>query len=117
MVKNLTSTTIKKQSIAKSNHQGFEHLKKSLLNCDFFDGNWVRDKSYPLYKPNSCSLIDEQFNCFFNGSPDSDYYKLKWKPKACTLPRYSRLFAPYLNIILKVVCLIHNPISDDASLW
>lgn len=61
---------------------------KKLLNCDLYDGNWVRDESYPLYEAGSCSLIDEQFNCFLNGRPDSDYMKLKWKPKACSLPRY-----------------------------
>ncbi|KAI4371274.1 hypothetical protein MLD38_019532 [Melastoma candidum] len=60
---------------------------ESLRKCDFFDGDWVRDDSYPLYKPGSCSLIDEQFNCILNGRPDKDYQKLKWKPKGCNLPR------------------------------
>ncbi|KAJ6304021.1 hypothetical protein OIU77_017823 [Salix suchowensis] len=58
-----------------------------LVNCNFFDGKWVKDDSYPLYKPGSCSLIDEQFNCILNGRPDKDYQKYKWKPKGCTLPR------------------------------
>ncbi|KAA8518286.1 hypothetical protein F0562_015831 [Nyssa sinensis] len=57
------------------------------MNCSLFDGNWVRDDSYPLYKAGSCSLIDEQFNCFLNGRPDNGYQKLKWKPKGCNLPR------------------------------
>lgn len=74
------------QTQIESSHQN-DDLRKALLNCDFFDGNWVRDNSYPLYNPNSCSLIDEQFNCFLNGRPDTGYYKLKWKPKGCTLPR------------------------------
>ncbi|KAI4310651.1 hypothetical protein MLD38_035614 [Melastoma candidum] len=60
---------------------------ESLRKCNFFDGNWVRDDSYPLYKPGSCSLIDEQFNCVLNGRPDKDYQKMKWKPKGCDLPR------------------------------
>ncbi|KZV37509.1 hypothetical protein F511_43297 [Dorcoceras hygrometricum] len=50
---------------------------------------WVRDESYPLYNPGSCSLIDEQFDCVGNGRPDTAYHKLKWKPKNCTLPRFS----------------------------
>ncbi|XP_021751337.1 protein trichome birefringence-like [Chenopodium quinoa] len=62
-------------------------LVASLIGCDLYDGGWVRDESYPLYKPGSCKLIDEQFNCFLNGRPDNDYQKLKWKPKGCTLPR------------------------------
>ncbi|KAJ9184671.1 hypothetical protein P3X46_004375 [Hevea brasiliensis] len=66
-----------------SGKQGIE----SLLNCDLFDGEWVRDDSYPLYKPGSCSLIDEQFNCILNGRPDKDFQKYKWKPKGCSLPR------------------------------
>lgn len=93
-LKNLTSSLMKKQSngtnaaAAANKKKGADDLIKSLMNCDFFDGNWVRDDSYPLYKRGSCSLIDEQFNCFLNGRPDNGYLKLKWKPKGCTLPRY-----------------------------
>ena len=68
--------------------KGGDNLVESLMNCDFFDGEWVRDDSYPLYKPGSCLLIDEQFNCILNGRPDKDYQKMKWKPKGCNLPRY-----------------------------
>ncbi|KAK4833500.1 hypothetical protein QYF36_006127 [Acer negundo] len=32
------------------------------------------------------SLITE-FNCFLNGRSDTDYQKMKWKPKGCNLPR------------------------------
>ncbi|KAG5243813.1 protein trichome birefringence [Salix suchowensis] len=66
---------------------GFDNLVQNLANCDFFDGEWVKDDSYPLYKPGSCSLVDEQFNCIHNGRPDKGYQKYKWKPKGCTLPR------------------------------
>lgn len=83
MLKNLTSSLTKNGTNVET-----DDLIKSLVNCDLYDGNWVRDESYPLYKPGSCSLIDEQFNCFLNGRPDNDYHKLKWKPKGCTLPRY-----------------------------
>ncbi|KDP24643.1 hypothetical protein JCGZ_25559 [Jatropha curcas] len=90
---NYTSSLSKKQNNGSkqsngtnselSGKQGIE----SLVNCNFFDGEWVKDDSYPLYKPGSCSLIDEQFNCISNGRPDKDYQKYKWKPKGCTLPR------------------------------
>ncbi|PNX98594.1 protein YLS7-like [Trifolium pratense] len=79
------------QSLAKKKNNGnnkYAELMESLMNCDFFDGEWVKDDSYPLYKPGSCSsIIDEQFNCIRNGRPDKDYQKYKWKPKGCTLPR------------------------------
>ena len=65
-----------------------DDLIASLVDCDLYDGNWVRDESYPLYKTESCSdLLDEQFKCNLNGRPDIDYQKLKWKPKGCSLPR------------------------------
>ncbi|XVE61276.1 hypothetical protein DITRI_Ditri06bG0026700 [Diplodiscus trichospermus] len=71
----------------KSVKQGIENLVESLMNCDLFDGGWVKDNSYPLYRPGACSFIDMQFSCITNGRPDRDYQKLKWKPKGCTLPR------------------------------
>ncbi|GMI63324.1 TRICHOME BIREFRINGENCE [Hibiscus trionum] len=67
--------------------EGMENLINSLMNCDLFDGKWVKDDSYPLYKPGSCSFIDEQFSCVANGRADEGYEKLKWKPNGCTLPR------------------------------
>lgn len=91
-VSNYTASLAKKQSNETkpgvSAKKGNDDLVESLMKCDLFDGNWVRDDSYPLYKPGSCSLIDEQFNCIHNGRPDKDYQKYKWKPKHCTLPRY-----------------------------
>ncbi|KAJ6746119.1 PROTEIN TRICHOME BIREFRINGENCE-LIKE 9-RELATED [Salix koriyanagi] len=94
---NSTASPVKKQSNAmkQSNEtnsgmevkQEFDNLVQNLANCDFFDGEWVKDDSYPLYKPGSCSLVDEQFNCIHNGRPDKGYQKYKWKPKGCTLPR------------------------------
>ncbi|XP_030482235.2 protein trichome birefringence [Cannabis sativa] len=63
-------------------------IVESLKGCDFFDGEWVKDDNRkPYYKPESCSVIDEQFNCVVNGRPDNDYQKFKWKPKGCNLPR------------------------------
>ncbi|PHT25293.1 Protein trichome birefringence-like 4 [Capsicum baccatum] len=89
-------------------------LVKSLLNCDLFDGNWVTDKSYPLYKPGSCSLIDEQFNCFLNDRPDSGYLKMKWKPKACSLPR---LNATHMLELLRGKLLAFVGDSLNRNMW
>lgn len=74
--RNLNLTGVKNESIV------------SLMKCDLFNGKWVRDDSYPLYKPDSCKLIDVQFNCAGNGRPDNDYQKYKWKPRGCSLPTY-----------------------------
>ncbi|KAJ6300406.1 hypothetical protein OIU76_021241 [Salix suchowensis] len=80
-------STVTKQSNETNSGVGVKQGIDDLVNCNFFDGKWVKDDSYPLYKPGSCSLIDEQFNCILNGRPDKDYQKYKWKPKGCTLPR------------------------------
>ncbi|XP_028777502.1 protein trichome birefringence [Neltuma alba] len=78
------SSLAKKPSNGTSTRQK-DDLMESLMNCDFFDGEWVKDDSYPLY--GFCDLVDEQFKCIRNGRPDKDYQKYKWKPKGCTLPR------------------------------
>ncbi|TMW92678.1 hypothetical protein EJD97_012695 [Solanum chilense] len=89
-------------------------LVKSLLNCDFFDGNWVKDESYPLYKPGSCSLIDEQFNCFLNDRLDNGYLKMKWKPNACSLPR---LNATHMLELLRGKRLVFVGDSLNRNMW
>lgn len=117
-VKNLTSALLKKQSNGSSSSvsakQRMDELVKGLVNCNLFDGNWVKDDSYPLYKPGSCSLIDEQFNCFLNGRPDSDYYKFRWKPKKCILPR---LDGGHMLELLKGKRLVFVGDSLNRNMW
>ncbi|KAK1278206.1 hypothetical protein QJS04_geneDACA020876 [Acorus gramineus] len=55
--------------------------------CDIFQGSWVKDDSYPLYREGSCPHIDEPFDCFRNGRPDLNYQKLRWQPDDCDIPR------------------------------
>ncbi|CAL5203580.1 unnamed protein product [Lathyrus oleraceus] len=71
---NYTASLAKKKNSEKNK---YAELMESLMNCDFFYGEWVKDDSYPLYKPGSCSIIDEQFNCIRNGRPDKDYQQYK----------------------------------------
>ncbi|XP_024981832.1 protein trichome birefringence-like [Cynara cardunculus var. scolymus] len=107
-------------------------LAKNLSNCNLFDGDWVRDESYPLYKPGSCSLIDEQFNCFTNGRPDKGFQMLKWKPKACTLPRLDGSHMLQLlrgkrlvfvgdslnrNMWESLICILRNSVEDQANVY
>lgn len=61
-------------------------------SCDFYQGTWVRDEGYPLYKPGSCPYVDEAFDCQSNGRPDSEYLKWRWKPDGCNLPRLFFIF-------------------------
>ncbi|WOH09709.1 hypothetical protein DCAR_0729167 [Daucus carota subsp. sativus] len=61
-------------------------MMEQLMNCNFFNGEWVKDDSYPLYKPGSCSVIYEQFNCLLNSRPDQEFQQYKWKPMGCSLP-------------------------------
>ncbi|EPS66265.1 hypothetical protein M569_08511, partial [Genlisea aurea] len=106
---------------------------KELANCDLFDGDWVRDEwDEPLYKPGSCSVIDEQFDCFSNGRPDTDYFKLRWKPRACTLPRLDgRKMLELLrgkrlvfvgdslnrNMWESLICILKNAVVDPKKVF
>ncbi|CAN4109097.1 unnamed protein product [Withania somnifera] len=127
---NFTSSFLKNQDVSAKKKD--ENLVRSLLNCDFFDGDWVKDESYPLYKPGSCSLIDEQFNCFLNGRPDNNYMKMKWKPNACTLPRLNGTHMLELlrgkrlvfvgdslnrNMWESLVCILRNSVKDQKKVY
>lgn len=138
LVKNVTSSLVeKKQSNGSSNagvlgKQGSEDLVKGLLGCDLFDGEWVRDESYPLYKPGSCSLIDEQFGCIENGRPDKGFQQMKWKPYGCTLPRLDGSNMLKLlkgkrlvfvgdslnrNMWESLICILRNSVKDQSKVY
>lgn len=78
-----SNPTAKKVADQPARQYSLESMKK----CDLFDGKWVKDDSYPLYKEGSCPHIDESFDCFLNGRPDQDFQKLRWQPKGCNIPR------------------------------
>ncbi|KAB1222397.1 Protein trichome birefringence [Morella rubra] len=133
---NYTATLSSKQgngtNSGVSANKGKDKLVESLMNCDLFDGEWVRDDSYPLYKPGSCSLVDEQFNCILNGRPDKEYQKLKWKPKGCNLPRLDGSHLLDLlrgkrlvfvgdslnrNMWESLVCILRNSVKDRTKVY
>ncbi|XP_010931950.1 protein trichome birefringence-like 11 [Elaeis guineensis] len=56
--------------------------------CDWFEGEWVWDESYPLYESRDCGFLDEGFRCSENGRSDRFYTKWRWQPARCDLPRF-----------------------------
>ncbi|XP_033137634.1 protein trichome birefringence isoform X2 [Brassica rapa] len=126
------SSSSSKGDSVSSVKQEIEKWSESLKNCEFFDGEWIRDETYPLYKPGSCKLIDEQFNCISNGRPDKDFQKLKWKPKKCSLPRLSggillemlrgrRLVfvgdSLNRNMWESLVCILKGSVKDESKVY
>ncbi|XP_059442849.1 protein trichome birefringence-like 41 [Corylus avellana] len=59
--------------------------------CDLYEGSWIYDHSYPLYRSAACSFIEKEFDCRKNGRPDDVYLKYRWKPRGCALPRFNGL--------------------------
>ncbi|KAG7576913.1 PMR5 N-terminal domain [Arabidopsis thaliana x Arabidopsis arenosa] len=125
---NSSASPMRKQRRKSSLRKVIESLK----SCEFFEGDWVRDDSYPLYKPGSCNLIDEQFNCISNGRPDVDFQKLKWKPKKCSLPRLNggkllemirgkRLVfvgdSLNRNMWESLVCILKGSVKDESQVF
>lgn len=138
LVKNLSSSFVKKEKQSNGTDtgvlekQGSQDLVKGLLNCDLFDGEWVKDESYPLYKPGSCSLIDEQFGCLENGRPDKGFQHMKWKPYGCTLPRLDGSNMLQLlkgkrlvfvgdslnrNMWESLICILRNSVKDQSKVY
>lgn len=128
------AAALKKQNNGTISAASAEHelLLEALVSCDLFDGEWVRDESYPLYAPGSCSLIDEQFDCFLNGRPDKHYQQLKWKPRACNIPRLdaSRMLEMLRgkrlafvgdslnrNMWESLVCILRNVVKDKSKVY
>ncbi|KAJ1403367.1 PMR5 N-terminal domain [Sesbania bispinosa] len=130
---NYTASLARKQINGNKNHEREkDEWMESLMKCDFFDGEWVKDDSYPLYEPGSCTLIDEQFNCIRNGRPDKNYQKYKWKPKGCNLPRLDghrmldllrgkRLVfvgdSLNRNMWESLICILRNAVKDKSKVY
>ncbi|KAI4345103.1 hypothetical protein L6164_012264 [Bauhinia variegata] len=74
--------------LAFSHVQESPNVNRSLRDCYFFDGDWVRVPTYPLYNATNCPFVERGFNCLGNGRSDKDYLHWRWKPKSCDIPRF-----------------------------
>lgn len=74
--------------------------QKTEKGCDLTKGSWVFDASYPLYTQDSCSFIDEGFDCVGNGRLNTNFSKWRWQPQGCDLPRYIYIYFQFKSFEL-----------------
>ncbi|GAV82390.1 PC-Esterase domain-containing protein/PMR5N domain-containing protein [Cephalotus follicularis] len=101
-------------------------------DCDVFDGQWVWDDSYPLYRSKDCLFEDSGFRCLENGRPDDSFTKWRWQPKDCNLPRFdARLMLEKLrnrrvvfagdsiarNQWESLLCMLTSAIPDNSAVY
>ncbi|XP_077249805.1 TRICHOME BIREFRINGENCE-LIKE 7 [Tasmannia lanceolata] len=73
---------------AFSHRYGIPEFIGSNGSCDFSNGRWVKDDTYPLYNSSECPFAERGFNCLANGRTNNDYLKWRWKPQHCDIPRF-----------------------------
>ncbi|KAK4767626.1 hypothetical protein SAY86_015376 [Trapa natans] len=109
-----------------------DFLAEEGAGCDVFDGDWVWDKSYPLYESRDCMFLDDGFRCSENGRPDRLFTKWRWQPRHCNLPRFdAKVMLEQLrdrrlvfagdsigrNQWESLLCMLSSVIPDKASVF
>ncbi|KAL9227959.1 hypothetical protein vseg_003588 [Gypsophila vaccaria] len=100
--------------------------------CDYFEGRWVWDDSYPLYDSKECGFSDGGFKCLMNNRPDTHFTKWRWQPTRCTLPRFdAKLMLEKLrnkrlvfigdsigrNQWESLLCMLSSAVPDKSSIY
>ncbi|GAA0163463.1 hypothetical protein LIER_19321 [Lithospermum erythrorhizon] len=124
------SSTIVQEVITSDKKVNF--LEEGGDSCDIFDGNWIWDESYPLYRSQECKFLDQGFRCTENGRTDSFYTKWRWQPKDCNLPRFDakdmleRLRNKRLVFVgdsigrnqwESLLCMLSSTVNDTSSIY
>lgn len=70
-------------------HGNNNNNNNKLKACEYSNGKWVWDESYPLrFYTEDCPFLDPGFRCRRSGRQDVDYLKWRWQPEGCDIPRY-----------------------------
>ncbi|KAK9664808.1 hypothetical protein RND81_14G070000 [Saponaria officinalis] len=72
----------------KNGEKKVEYWSEKGSGCDVYEGDWVWDERYPLYKSKDCKFMDFGFRCSESGRVDSFYTHWRWQPTHCNLPRF-----------------------------
>lgn len=114
-----------------SRQLGF-HEGSGGVDCDYFDGKWVWDETYPLYDSKDCLFLDGGFRCLENGRPDNFHTKWRWQPKNCNFPRFdAKVMLEKLrnkrlvfvgdsigrNQWESLMCMLSSAVTDKASIY
>ncbi|XP_010272758.1 PREDICTED: protein trichome birefringence-like 41 [Nelumbo nucifera] len=77
------------QTNANDDGQLISNRLKGANGCNYFQGSWVYDDSYPLNNSSQCPFLEHEFTCQKNGRPDHMYLNYRWNPTVCHLLRFN----------------------------